>query len=461
MKATVSNEQIVIKDPDTATTDFFKEILSYTDKAKAYQLKRMASNPFQRSSAYYKQLQKEVKGSILQTNGGGDLIIPSGFTNFLDTLKIKFDDKRKSTGVNTSYPWANKPLALRDYQDEAVELMVNNYRGIINFATGLGKTLVAVHAIRKCNKKSLVICPSESIAKQFYDELVYAFGKNKVGFYGDGKKKIADITVGIAASVNKHVDVFVKHGLGLVIIDEVHHVPAVTFYSIAAGLSHVGKMFGLSATDFRSDGKDIFITAGCGHVLIRRDIKWGVANNWLAAPYFIVRHVDTTSQKQFPYDKLKNYKEHVLNCKEMKDRIKTDMKALLDSGKKVLCLVDQVAHGQELATELGIPFATGQDKQSQEYVNQLNNDEINGLVGTDGKVGEGTDTRKVEVLILANFVASKGPVIQALGRGLRLYPGKTKCIVLDYIPTGSDMLKRHAYGRIDFYKEITDKVKVI
>ena len=132
----------------------------------------------------------------------------------------------------------------------------------------------------------------------------------------------------------------------------------------------------------------------------------------------------------------------------------------MDQGKKVLCLVAEVAHGEALSEELGIPFAQGSDKKSVEYVNQLNNDEIPGLIGTGGKIGEGTDTRKVDVLILANFVASKGPVVQAVGRGLRLYDGKTECLVIDYIPTGSKMLTRHALGRVKYYQEITSDVTV-
>lgn len=459
MIAEVTNDIIRIINPDKETELLFNKILSYTDKSKAYQIKRMSNNPFTRNSAYFKKLQQEVKGSLFKKDSSGNLLIPSGFLHLVKNIDMY--DKRHDTGVKISLPWNKKPHDLRDYQEEAVQLMKDNFRGLINFATGLGKTLVAIHIIRRCNKRALVVCPSESIATQFYEQLVSAFGKNKVGFYGDGKKKLGDITVGIAASVNKDVDKFHNHELGLVIIDEVHHVPANTFYAIAEGLSSVGKIFGLTATDFRSDGKDIFITAGCGDVLISKDIKWGVENSWLAAPYFIVREVDTTSERQYQTDKLKNYRAHVLNCKEMKDRIKHDMKSFLDAGKSVLCLVDQVAHGKELSDELRVPFATGSDKESQEYVNQLNSGKIKGLIGTDGKVGEGTDTRKVEVLILANFVASKGPVIQSIGRGLRKYDGKDKCIILDYIPTGSDMLSRHAWGRIDFYKEITDKVKVI
>jgi superfamily II DNA or RNA helicase len=219
-------------------------------------------------------------------------------------------------------------------------------------------------------------------------------------------------------------------------------------------------MFGLTATDFRSDGKDIMITAGVGKVLIKRDLIWGIANKWLADPYFIVRGISTIG-KEYKDDKLKNYKEHVVNCKAMNDRVIADIQKFLAAGMSVLCLVDQVDHGTAIAKAVGLPFATGEDKMSKEYVKQLNDGSIPGLIGTAAYIGEGTDTKNVHVLVLANFTASKGPLWQNLGRGLRLIPGKTEVIVLDYIPKGSSMLARHAKQRIAIYKEVTDRIKII
>jgi superfamily II DNA or RNA helicase len=195
-------------------------------------------------------------------------------------------------------------------------------------------------------------------------------------------------------------------------------------------------------------------------VLVKRDIKWGIDNGWLAEPYFIVREVKT-SGRDYKDDKLKSYKEHILNSIDMKSRIESDAKAMIAAGKSTLVLVDEVAHGKELSEKLGIPFATGQDSKSQEYVDQLNKGKIPGLIGTDGKIGEGSDTKNVDVLILANFVASKGPVIQCVGRALRKQDNKTKALILDYVPTGSSMLSRHAQNRIGYYRDITDKVKII
>lgn len=334
-----------------------------------------------------------------------------------------------------------------------------NHRGIINLATGLGKSKTAIMLIRSLKRKTLVVCPSKSIANQFYAELVDCFGSQKVGFIGDGKYKPSAVTVGIAASVSNRIDDIKNLDLGVVIFDETHHTPANTFYAIADGLGAVGRMYGLTATAFRSDGKDLFIHAACGDILVQRDVAWGVANDWLAKPYFIVRSVKTNGYDH-KNDKLKSYKTHVLNCDAMNDRIVSDAAAFVKQDKYVLILVDQIEHGDMISSKLGISFANGRDKGSERLIDGFNNGKIRGLVATDGLVGEGVDTRNVEVLLLANFTASKSAVLQAVGRGLRKTSTKNHCIVLDYIPEGSTMLSRHARQRISYYKEITHNVKV-
>lgn len=457
MKAIVTNKFTVIQNPTNDVILLLNDKLSYKDKQKEYQLKRMERNPFQKNSGYVKKLRKEVNCSLLRSLDGGHVAFNSGLSYLLDSSHMAIEDRRAESGSVIALPWSKAPYSLRPYQEEAVELALANWRGIINFATGLGKTLTAVHLIKKLKRKTLIVVPSDSIAKQFYKELSGAFGEKRVGFYGGGKKKIKDITVGIAASVVKYSNEF--EDLGCIIFDEVHHIAASTFYEIATNLGDVGRIYGLTATDYRSDGKDIMINAGCGDIIINRDVKWGIENNWLAKPKFIVTEVQTQGA-DIGYDKLKNYKEHVLNDKTMKDQIQNDIQNYMNAGKFVLCLVAEVSHGEELSKQLGVPFAQGKDKQSQQYVEDLNDGKIKGLIGTGGKIGEGSDTKRVDVLILANFMASKGPVIQAVGRGLRIYGTKTECIVRDYIPMGSKMLSRHAKQRIGYYKEIVDDVEV-
>jgi len=465
MNIIILNDNMTITNPSDDMVQIISSELTYTDKAKQYQVRRMTNNPWQRNSPLLKKLQQEVDGKLYTVNNE-EYVVPSALFEYLKEihpevfLNASIDDRRTESNVKIALPWANKPFDPRPYQEEAIDLMMSNHRGVINLATGLGKTLIATHFIKRYKRQALVVCPTDSVARQFYDLFVHTFGKQKVGFYGGGKKKICDITVGIAASITRNIEEFRNANLGVVIFDETHHTPASTFFDISKGLAGCGKIFGLTATDYRSDGKDIMINAGCGRVLIRRDIKWGVENGFLAEPYFIVREVDTGG-KDFKDDKLKSYKEHVLNNSVMKSRIENDARQMMAYGKSVLILVDEVAHGKELSEKLGIPFATGEDKKSQDYVDQLNKGRVPGLVGTSGKVGEGTDTKNVDVLILADFTASKGPVIQAVGRSLRKQGEKTKALILDYVPKGSTMLTRHAYNRLKYYREITDKIKVI
>ena len=459
MKAIITNNVTIIKDPTLAIESRLNKHLSFKDKAAEYVLCKNKNNSWYKRTAAYQENMKKLNKSLLYKLSDGSLAMPTGFAYLIQNIDM--EDRRTDTGARIPLPWVKKPYDLRDYQEEALLLMKDNYRGIINFATWLGKTLLAVHAIKHFKKRSLIVVPGSSIGKQFYNDLVEAFGEQKVGFFGDGKKKIRQITVGIAASVNNHADKFKAEDLGMIIFDEAHHTPADTFYNITQQLGEVGRVYGLTATDFRSDGKDAMITAGCGDVLIRKDIVWGVKHKWLAEPIFFQRQIDTSHCRNYRDNKLKNYKAHVLNCDVMKQAILDDIEKFIKSGKRVLCLVDEVAHGREISEQIGIPFATGQDKKSQDYVDQFNDKLIWGLVGTDGKIGEGVNTKPVDVLILANFVASKGPVIQAIGRGLRIVDGKTHCIVMDYCPTGSQMLSRHAKQRLGYYREITNKVKEI
>ena len=458
MHAIITNKFTIIKDPSQIILHNLTELLSYEDKAVKFQLKRMERNPFQKDSGYYKKLQKEANGCLLKTMGV-HIAFNSGLAYLIDK-KIKIEDKRIETGSKVSYPWKKKPFDLRSYQQEAVDICSQNWRGVVNMATGMGKSLVALYLIKKLQRKTLIIVPSDSIAKQFYKELSQTYGEDQVGFFGGGKKKIKNITIGIAASVIKATDEFKKADLGLIIFDECHHTPASTFIDIAVALGDVGRIYGLSATDYRSDGKDIMINAACGDVLIKRDVVWGVANGFLAKPKFIIKNVATIGT-DFKHDKLKSYKEHVLNNDIMKKQILDDIQFYLTQGKSVLCLVGEVAHGKELSEQLGLPFAQGNDKASQSYVDQLNAGTIAGLIGTGGKISEGTDTKNVDVLIMGQFVASKGPVMQSVGRALRKQGLKTDATIIDYKALGSTLLSRHCDNRIKFYSEITTDISIV
>jgi len=459
MKILVNNSTTTVVSPDNELISGLRRLFTMRDKSKEYQVNRMSKNPYARMSKAYEQLKSQVYTSLLDESVPGQVSFP---TPLLEVSGLQPTvDSRSSTGKTISLPWDSsyKPVQLRPYQVEAVEKAAKSQRGIINMATGLGKSKVAIFLTRQLKKRTLIVAPNKSIANQLYDELCQCFGKHCIGFYGSGKKKLGDVTVGIAQTVVNHVDDFKAHDLGLVIVDEAHHTAATTFYSIVESLSHVGNIYGLTATAFRSDGKDLLLNAACGFPVVEYDVKWGIQNGWLAEPVFITRKIRTSTPDYD--DKLMAYKSHILSATEISSRIEIDAQKMMQAGKATLILVDTIEHGEALSKSLGIPFAKGEDKQSEAYVDQLNQGKIVGLVATEGKAGEGTDTRNVDCLIMAQFTASKGAVLQAVGRGLRKQGNKTHCYILDYWPTSSRMLGRHAAKRVEFYQEITDQVKVL
>ena len=78
MNITLTNDKLLITDPSGDVIDFAKMNLSYIDKSKQYQLKRMSKNPYLRTSAAYVALQQTVKGKVFELSGN-TLSMPSGF----------------------------------------------------------------------------------------------------------------------------------------------------------------------------------------------------------------------------------------------------------------------------------------------------------------------------------------------------------------------------------------------
>ena len=477
MQAIKGDGFIIIKEPTEYVNYNLSRMLGYTNKSKAFAVKKKKSSPLlynpywngtEKQKAFIKEieeLEEQVHGTVLSegiSEGKKYLVIPSGLEPILNQFKLEVEDKRSNPGgAPIVLPWIKKPFEVRDYQRESIDLMKEKDRGIINIAMGGGKTLVAIYAIKEISRKTLVICPTDSIAKQFHKQCIDAFGDNKVGFIGGGKFKIKDVTIGIMASVHNKIEEIKKEPWGLVICDEAHHSAAETLFKALSKLSATKKIFGLTATAYRSDGMDILIYAHCGDVIIQRGIRWAIEAGVLAKPTFIVKKINTFGIRDYKDDKNKNYKDHVLGNETLNNQILRDAREYMEKGKRILIIVDEIAHGEFLAKELNSPFAQGEDKASNDYVDNFNKELLPCLVGTDGKIGEGSDIKPVDVLFMVNFMASKVIVNQVLGRALRTTDKKKECIILDYIPMGSKMLKRHAETRLGFYKEITDDIHII
>jgi len=118
-------------------------------------------------------------------------------------------------------------------------------RGSIVLPTGAGKTFVAIQAISRVNRSTVVIAPTIDLLHQWYARLVNAFAAD-VGVYYSGEKNILPLTVTTYHSAG---DLMAEHGnaFKLTIFDEVHHLPAPS-WGEAALMAPAPLRLGLTAT---------------------------------------------------------------------------------------------------------------------------------------------------------------------------------------------------------------------
>ncbi len=143
-------------------------------------------------------------------------------------------------------------IRLRDYQKQALDTwMTNDKRGVIVLPTGSGKTLVGIKAISMLNTPTLVVAPTLSLVEQWRSRLKEEF-KTEVGILGGGERDIKALTVSTYDSAYLHAE-SLGNKFGLIIFDEVHHLPAEGYRNIAEMFASPYRM-GLTATFEREDG---------------------------------------------------------------------------------------------------------------------------------------------------------------------------------------------------------------
>lgn len=172
-----------------------------------------------------------------------------------------------------------EPLALTlsnapdpyEHQAQALEAWVESgKRGVVILPTGAGKTYVAQLAMMSVQRSALVVVPTIDLLNQWASNLERAFGQ-KIGMIGGGSFEIEPITVSTYDSACIHME-RLGGRFGLLIFDEVHHLPS-EMYQHAAHDAIAPFRMGLTATYERADGKEATLDALIGPVVYRRSIK--------------------------------------------------------------------------------------------------------------------------------------------------------------------------------------------
>jgi superfamily II DNA or RNA helicase len=210
--------------------------------------------------------------------------------------RVEYQDAARAYGAT---PW---PLRTsRDpfpHQTEALETWwKHGGRGIVVLPTGTGKTHLAVMAINRAARPTLVVTPTIDLLNQWYDELLLAFDV-PVGLLGGGYYDLQPLTVTTYDSAYIHLERW-GNRFGLIVFDECHHLPGATYQTTAIG-SIAPFRLGLTATPERADGLEVLLPELIGPIVYRREIRQ-LAGDFLAEYRAERVYVELSAEEQERY----------------------------------------------------------------------------------------------------------------------------------------------------------------
>jgi hypothetical protein len=161
-------------------------------------------------------------------------------------------------------------------QKRAAETLLQHDIGVFVAPPGLGKTVLATHLLAKRGRNTLILVHRSPLLDQWITQLSMFLGIDEatIGRIGGGKRRdngTLDVSM-LQSLVRKgRVDDRVA-SYGHVIVDECHHVPAVSFERV---LSEVKARYilGLTATPHRRDGHHPILEMQLGPVRYLVDSK--------------------------------------------------------------------------------------------------------------------------------------------------------------------------------------------
>ena len=167
---------------------------------------------------------------------------------------------------------------LHDVQAAAVAAVEPHDYGVLAATTAFGKTVVAARMIAARGVNTLVLVHRRQLVDQWRERLqtFLKVQEGDIGTIGGGKRKpTGRIDIALIQSLVRKGEVSDLVGdYGHLIVDECHHLSAVSF-ELVARRSKARYVLGLSATVARKDGHHPIIFMQCGPVRYRVDATGG------------------------------------------------------------------------------------------------------------------------------------------------------------------------------------------
>lgn len=350
-------------------------------------------------------------------------------------------------------------IELRDYQLEAIQLGIERKRGIFNMATNAGKTEVMAGLISALDLPTLCVVHRKELKEQTFKRFESRLGN------------VDNIQVEMIQTLHaRRTDKNTKHLLNetkVILVDECHHLPATTWYNLVQS-SPAPYRFGFSGTPLRGrqeiTDRDLALVAATGVPIYEVGNETLIREGVSSKPY-VEFHVVSNPQmwSRMKFDKA--YDIGIVQNGTRNRMILDHMKAEKLEGKKVLVLVQRIAHGETLSTNSGDSFIHGgtSSQERHEEFEKFKNGDRSALIAST-ILDEGIDVPDIDTLILAGAGKTPWALLQRIGRGMRWKEGGVLKVIeyLDNMDYPDGVLSRHAESRLKFLEEQEEfDVKVV
>lgn len=232
----------------------------------------------------------------------------------------------------------------------------------------------------------------------------------------------------------------------LILVDEAHHIVARSYRET---LGHFGLneasgsgpvLVGVSATFSRFDG--LKLGAAIDHIVYHKDYVDMIEDKWLANAVFTTvksgANLSKVKKDTFGDFALGSLSEAVNTAATNSITVRAWM-ANAENRKSTLVFCVDIEHARQLTAAFrdhGVDarYITANTPKGHraEELRAFKNQEFPVLLNC-GLFTEGTDIPNIDCVLLARPTKSRNLLIQMIGRGLRLFPGKKDCHVIDMV----------------------------
>lgn len=382
-------------------------------------------------------------------------------------IKVDMKDER-TQGRKVKFKFYG---SLNKEQQIASRKILKNEMGVVVAPSGVGKTVLGIYAIAKRKTNTLILIHRKPLMEQWQVQLAsfLSIDLKDIGQIGAGKNKangLLDIAM-IQSMERKGVVDDRIADYGFVIVDECHHISAVSFERVLME-AKAKYILGLTATPYRRDGHQPIIHMQCGPICYQRKQKDVIQqiSKYLIIPR-LTKFVCEWSGESNIYDLWPK----LINDKERNELIVNDIVKVAGEGRFPIVLTERRKHLKLLEgmlqgkiEYLAVLYGGLRAREHREILKELRNcpdGKKKAILAIGSYIGEGFNEPRLDTLFITMPISFKGKVVQYAGRLHRSYHGKEEIRIYDYVDKEIPVLLGMYRKRTKAYKTLGYEIQTV